>query len=119
MSAIALLKEAGDAGLTLRLLDGNRLYVTPKPPHALRARLIEHKADLLRLLETAELPARLRVRFRDACHCMGLDSGPALAQFDRWRYRESELREMAGWPDEIIERHVRLLLSEFQQGINP
>lgn len=48
-------------------------------------------------------------------------SGPTevtkkLSQFDYWKYPESDLRELLGWPDETLQAHVELLMHEIDEG---
>lgn len=65
------------------------------------------------------LPAMVRARFRDACRQLNIDERLVMLQFDRWEYREANLREMLLWPDSTVEQHCRLLATEADEGIGP
>lgn len=112
MSVAALLSEADAAGVALEVAGDKLRYRAARPPPSeLIERLRSHKSELLSLL-AADLPGRVRRRFSDTCTRLQVDAAVVLTQFDRWQYSREELCEMERWPDEVIEAHARLLITE-------
>lgn len=58
------------------------------------------------------MSADVRKRFGAACKRLNLPVRRIAAQFDSWKYTDADLAEMAGWPDETIDAHCRLLYAE-------
>lgn len=108
--AAEILAECRLRGLRLTA-HADKLHVAPKDriTPELAVRFVRFKPGILSLL-AEPLPARVRRRFVEACRRLGLDPAPVLKQFDRWRYPETDLLEMDGWPDRTVEAHCRLLM---------
>lgn len=119
-ASASVIAQAAAAGIQLRI-DGDQLVCRGRrvDVEQLRPLLTAHRRELIELVTAADLPARVRARFRAACGRLAIDPTSVLGQFDRWRYCEANLREMEAWPDEIVECHCELLADEAASGVNP
>lgn len=116
MDGISLLEEAAGAGLKVRR-DGNTLVIRgPRSAERLAKRLLEHKPEVLNLLEHPELPAgavRLLERLRKGIEWLMVTwQRLSEAQDIEERMREHYLRALDTWDG--LEAMLRFTYPEYR-----